>query len=232
MATLENEQIGLIEKIDGKLKITTQLGRSNSFRAWKYLKKSNFLYIRIFWYIRYCIDRWDFVIQHSVMEISNQLHQVALENVDYQMRKYGMKCGFTEVLSTFVKFLPFLFEQSPKAGSTKDAVCIADLFLSAPCFGSPLEMSGPFFSSPAGTAEQTASLSQTQYPNKLSNLRCWARFKNVLKQILWRFLALWRDLYNRCVRTSAAQNCHLQFDTVHFQLRFSWGGTLVLNWCR
>lgn len=42
LATLENEQIGLIEKIDGKLKITTQLGRSNSFRAWKYLKKINF----------------------------------------------------------------------------------------------------------------------------------------------------------------------------------------------
>lgn len=83
------------------------------------------------------------------MEICIQLHQVALENVDYQMRKYGMKCGFSEVLSTFVKLLPFLFEQNPKAGSIKDAVCVANLFLSAPCFGSPLQMSGPFFSSPA-----------------------------------------------------------------------------------
>ena len=119
----------------------------------------------------------------------------------------------------------------PQTGSTKDAGCITNLFISAPCFGSALQMSGLSFSSPAGTAEQTASLSQTWYPNKLSNLRCGVRFENVLKQILWRFLALWRDLCNRCVRASAAQNCHLRFDTVHFQLRFSWGRSLVLNRC-
>lgn len=48
LATLENEQIGLIEKFDGKLKITTQLGRSNSFRAWKYLKPSIFCILGYF----------------------------------------------------------------------------------------------------------------------------------------------------------------------------------------
>lgn len=70
---------------------------------------------------------------------------MALENVDCQMRKYDMKCGFTELLSTLVKFLPFLFEQCAKAGSTKDASCIANLFISAPCFGSLLQWADSTF---------------------------------------------------------------------------------------
>lgn len=100
------------------------------------------------------------------METCIQLYWMALENIEYQMRK----CGFAEVLSTLLKFLLFLFVQSPKAGSTEYASWVSNLFISVPCFGSSLQMIKLSFSSAAGTAQGTASLSQIWYPDKLSNL--------------------------------------------------------------